>query len=179
MALEIEGKNLQKLENESGGHRFQRVPPTERRGRVHTSTVTVAVIDPGQRIAGAWDLRGENHYRIEWFSGSGAGGQHRNKHQNSCRLIHEPTGLIEARQGRDRVSNQGAARRALDERLEAMATGATANAISQGRKAMVGTGMRGDKVRTIRVQADEAIDHKTGKRIRADEYLRGQMDRLW
>jgi peptide chain release factor 1 len=136
-------------------------------------------MDPGTRIAGLWDKRGENDYRIEWFSGSGAGGQHRNKHQNSCRLIHIPTGTIEARQGRDRVSNQFSAKRALDDRLDMMATGATATAVSLDRKAMVGTGMRGDKIRTIRIQADEAVDHRTGKRTQASKYLRGFMNDLW
>lgn len=155
------------------------MPPTERRGRVHTSTVTVAIIDPAAQINGPWNLRSPNHFRIEWFSGSGKGGQHRNKHQNSCRYIHEPTGLVEARQGRDRVSNEASARKALLDRLDAMQTEATSAAIGADRKQMVGTGMRGDKVRTVRMQADEAVDHTSGKRMRATDYMRGKMDQLW
>lgn len=179
MLLIIEGRHLQQLHQEAGGHRFQRVPPTERRGRVHTSTVTVAVIDPDARISGAWDDRSESAFRVEWFSGSGAGGQHRNKHQNSCRLIHGPTGLIEARQGREREANLRDARSGLESRLNALARGANAEAMAQDRKDQIGSGQRGDKVRSIREQDDTARDERNGKRMRAKDYLRGRMDEIW
>lgn len=77
------------------------------------------------------------------------------------------------------MSNYNSARNALIARLDEMGHLATAGRVGAQRKAMVGSGMRGDKVRTIRIQADEAIDHATGKRIRASDYLSGQMDKLW
>ena len=92
MRIEIEGKDLSGLFNESGGHRIQRVPPTERKGRVHTSTVTVAVMDP---ITVQAAIRSESEFVVEWFSGTGAGGQHKNKHMNSCRLTHKATSIIQ------------------------------------------------------------------------------------
>lgn len=155
------------------------MPPTERRGRVHTSTVTVAVIDPETRFVGPWDNRRDADFEVQWFSGTGKGGQHRNKHQNSCRLIHKPTGTVETRQGRERVSNYNDAKAALLATLDAMGRDVASGALAVKRRAMVGSGQRGDKVRTIRVQADEAVDHRTSRRIRASEYLTGGMDKLW
>lgn len=136
-------------------------------------------MDPGVHVAGPWDKRSEADFRIEWFSGSGCGGQHRNKHQNSCRLIHVPTGLIEARQGRNRIDNLGAAKKALNDRLDQLGNSANASHAGQQRKEMVGSGQRGDKTRTIRMQADEAVDHTSGKRMQASKYMRGMMDELW
>lgn len=155
------------------------MPPTERRGRVHTSTVTVAVLERGVSVDGPWTDRSEAAFQVEWYSGQGAGGQHRNKHQNCCRLRHLPTGLVESQQGRNRIDNQRNARRALDERLDAMAGGAAYEARSADRKSQVGSGQRGDKARTIRFQADEAVDHETGRRMRASDYMAGFMDGLW
>ena len=82
------------------------MPPTERKGRVHTSTVTVAVIDPNVVVRKEYSMRDSKDFKIEWFSGTGAGGQHRNKHQNSCRIIHIPTGLKQESQCRSRQNSQ-------------------------------------------------------------------------
>jgi len=89
------------LKNEAGGHRIQRVPPTENKGRIHTSNITVAIIDCNNIKKAVFK---DSDFRIEWFSGTGNGGQHRNRHKNSCRLIHKSTGLMESRQGRIRES---------------------------------------------------------------------------
>ncbi len=73
--LEVRGNGIERLLNEAGGHRIQRIPPTERRGRVHTSTVTVAVMGIGAvDVDSSLLKRAESDFRIEWFSGSGAGG---------------------------------------------------------------------------------------------------------
>src|SRR5687768_9355475 len=104
ISYEVEG-NLVGLENEAGGHRIQEVSPTEKRGRVHTSTITVAILDHDATTNDIYSKRADDDFKIEWFSGTGKGGQHRNRHMNSCRLIHLPTGLKQERQGRHRESN--------------------------------------------------------------------------
>ena len=103
--IEVEGKDLRQLDNEAGGHRIQRVPPTERKGRVHTSSVTVAVIDPSISTDTSYTQIDDSDFSVEWFSGTGKGGQHRNKKKNSCKMTHIPTGIMETRQGRKRESN--------------------------------------------------------------------------
>lgn len=175
----MEGKNLAKLDNEAGGHRVQRIPPTERKGRVHTSTVTVAVIDPDEKSEGDYSKTTDDDFRIEWFSGTGKGGQHRNKRKNSCRLVHIPTGIVETRQGRKREANLREAMESLLARLEAEATSETLTSQAALRKKQVGSGMRGDKIRTIRIQDDRAVDNRTGKRMSAKRYMKGHMDELW
>lgn len=131
------------------------------------------------QIAGPWTQRRDQDFRVEWFSGSGAGGQHRNKHQNSCRLIHIPTGTVVKQEGRERTKNMVYAKAEMKKRLDSMGNLEYMGRLGQIRKDQVGSGQRGDKVRTIRMQADEAVDHRTGKRIRAQDYLEGMMDRLW
>jgi len=173
----VTGKDLTGLDYEAGGHRIQRVPPTEKRGRVHTSTVTVAILeynDSYSRLS-----HQDSDFRIEWFSGTGKGGQHRNKHQNSCRVHHISTGLQEARQGRHRESNLRDARAALEERLEAQARSQAHATTAATRKAQVGSGMRGDKIITIRFQDNRVQHHGTGKSMKASKYMRGFMDEVW
>lgn len=76
----VQGKGVEEFRNEAGGHRIQRIPPTEKRDRVHTSTVTVAVMVATEIDQSSPFLRrGEADFRVEWFSGQGAGGQHRNR----------------------------------------------------------------------------------------------------
>lgn len=174
--MEIDGQNLTKLEQEAGGHRLQRIPPTERNGRVHTSTVTVAVLDPSDRQI--IDIN-ESDLKIEWFSGTGAGGQHRNKHQNSCRLTHLPTGLMVTAQTRNRDSSLKQARDELITRLQRDADAKHMVESGRAKKRQVGSGQRGDKIRTIRFQDDRATDHRNDKRIKASDYMKGGMDKLW
>jgi peptide chain release factor 1 len=163
------------LEIESGGHRIQRIPPTERKGRVHTSTVTVAIIDP---TVPTFEIK-DTDFKIEWFSGTGAGGQHRNKHQNSCRVIHVPTGKIATAQCRSRVNSEEEAKTALLEQLANDARYRRAVEIAKDRKTQVGSGMRGDKIRTYRFQDDVVKDHRTEKSASVKQVLRGNFDLLW
>lgn len=124
-------------------------------------------------------MRSDNDFRIEWFSGSGAGGQHRNKHQNSCRVHHIPTGLSEARQGRERISNLRDAKDALNRLLDAAQRGEKGATLAGERKGQVGSGMRGDKSVTIRFQDDKVTHHETGKSMSATRYMKGYMDEVW
>ena len=177
MHILVEGTDLSGLENECGGHRIQRVPPTERKGRVHTSTVTVAVID---RIA-------ENRsasipicdLKIEWYSGTGAGGQHRNKHQNSCRITHIPSGLVATAQTRSRQNSYDLAIQSIQLAVDTEAKRCYNNNIASTRKDQVGSGMRGDKIRTYRFQDDRVQDHVTQKVASTKKVLQGNFDLLW
>lgn len=154
------------------------MPPTEKRGRVHTSTVTVAVVDPDVAVSDVYAKRSDKDFRIEWFSGSGAGGQHRNKHQNSCRVHHIPTGVCEARQGRERISNLKDAMAAINVTLDKMERGDVGATLASVRKDQVGSGMRGDKTVTIRFQDDKVV-HENGKAMTATRYMKGFMDDVW
>lgn len=176
-SLEVEGKDLSGLDNEPGGHRIQRVPPTERKGRVHTSTVTVAVIDRDAEI-GSVSIP-SNELKVEWYSGTGAGGQHRNKHQNSCRITHIPSGVVATAQCRSRQNSYNEALEAIQQRLDNEHQRQYNSSIASDRKRQVGSGMRGDKIRTYRFQDDSVQDHLTGKRAKCSQALKGNLDLLW
>lgn len=173
--IEITGRDLSGLENEPGGHRIQRVPPTERKGRVHTSTVTVAVIDPTTIKT----TINEQDLKIEWYSGTGAGGQHRNKHQNSCRLTHLPTGTVATAQCRSRENSYAEALSTIFQRVDSNMQMAYNSAVSSERRTQVGSGQRGDKIRTYRFQDDRVQDHLTGKTASNAKVLAGNFDLLW
>jgi peptide chain release factor 1 len=175
--IAVEGIDLSGLDNECGGHRIQRVPPTERKGRVHTSTVTVAVIDADAEIGSATIQ--ENELRIEWYSGTGAGGQHRNKHQNSCRITHLPTGTVATAQCRSRQNSLAEALATIQKHIDNLHRTTYTKEVALDRKAQVGTGMRGDKIRTYRFQDDRVQDHNTGRSAKCSAVLRGHIDSLW
>lgn len=177
MHILVEGTDLSGLDNECGGHRIQRIPPTERKGRVHTSTVTVAVIDTNesQRAVAISSI----DLKIEWYSGTGAGGQHRNKHQNSCRITHIPTGLIATAQTRSRQNSYQLAIQNIQQELDTASKRQYNNTIASTRKSQVGSGMRGDKIRTYRFQDDRVQDHLTGKTASTKKVLSGHFDLLW
>ncbi len=177
MHILVEGTDLSGLENECGGHRIQRVPPTERKGRVHTSTVTVAVIDCID--SSRESTISENDLKIEWYSGTGAGGQHRNKHQNSCRITHIPTGLVATAQTRSRQNSYNLAIQNIQQELDADTKRQYNNTIARTRKNQVGSGMRGDKIRTYRFQDDRVQDHITGKTASTKKVLQGNFELLW
>lgn len=162
---------------EAGTHRIQRVPDNERRGRVHSSTVTVAVLTAVPQSARVkLDV---NEVNIEWYSGSGAGGQHRNKHPNSARITHLATGLVRTAQTRSRANSQQLAMAALEEALTAMGAHQVAYDRQQARTDQVGGAERADRDRIWAFQRDRVEDLRTGKAIRLKEGLAGQLDRLW
>lgn len=163
------------LDNEAGGHRIQRIPPTERKGRVHTSTVTVAVINPAEQQMEFKD----SDFKIEWYSGTGAGGQHRNKHQNSCRITHITTGQIATAQCRSRQNSLDQAKSALLLTLKNSNIRQIKQELDADRKQQVGSGMRGDKIRTYRFQDDIVTDHRTGKKNSVKKVLNGYFDLMW
>lgn len=159
------------LAGERGGHRWQRVPETERRGRVHTSTVTVAVLEEPRCSELA--IRPED-VDVETMRGSGAGGQHRNKTDSAVRARHRPTGIeVRCESERSQHRNRELALRVLAARVIDRDRVATEDQRAADRRRQVGSGMRGDKRRTIRVQDDQVTDHVDGRTWRFKAYARG------
>jgi len=176
--LEVEGKDAERIfARESGGHRWQRVPPTEKRGRRQTSTVTVAVFPMVPPQDHSFDER-----ELEWdfFSGSGPpGGQHRNKTENCARLRHTPTGVtVLATAERSQWQNKQSALRALAARLKAHHEEERREREGADRRSQIGSGMRGDKIRTVRMQDGVVRDHRSGKKMGLARYLAGHLEDL-
>jgi len=177
IVLEISGPKADSLfANEAGGHRWQRTPPTEKRGRVQTSTITVAVLPiiEGSRV-------GLNERDIEWQAtrGSGKGGQNRNKTSTAVIMKHKPTGIsVRVEAERSQIQNRQTALRLLASKIDTAEREKRTSSEAAARKAQLGVGARGDKRRTIRMQDDSVIDHVTGGRMRASRYLKGFVDEL-
>jgi len=172
VVLRVEGRGaIELFAHEAGGHRWQRVPPTERKGRVHSSTITVAVL-PAPR-----ETELVIHEReLEWSTcrASGSGGQHLQKTDSAVQLRHVPTGLIVKTQiARSQHQNREVALATMRARLAALARDGAARERASARRQQVGSGMRGDKRRTIRVQDDSVVDHATGRSWRFKDYERG------
>jgi peptide chain release factor 1 len=159
------------FKDEAGGHRWQRTPPTEKRGRVHTSTVTVAVLpEPTEAQVRL------NERDLGWKTcrSSGAGGQNVNKTDSAVQLTHLPTGLmVRCETERSQLQNRATALSLLRARLWAAENERVVGDRAALRHAQVGSGQRGDKRRTIRVQDDQVNDHISGKHWSWRDYSRG------
>jgi peptide chain release factor 1 len=158
---------------EIGGHRWQRVPPTEKRGRVHSSTITVAVLPVPSETALV--IRDRD---LDWSTcrASGKGGQHLQKTDSAVRLTHVPTGIqVRCQSERSQLRNREVALEALRARLAAELRAREDAARDRARR-QVGTGMRGDKRRTVRVQDAVVVDHLDGRTWRLRDYLRGRWE---
>lgn len=172
--MTFQGEGVVFLLQESGGHRIQRVPPTERHGRVHTSTVTVAcVLELSQTVTVQ-----NNDFRVETFSGTGKGGQHRNKKMTSARVIHK-NGMVETRQGRSLIKNIEEAKAALTSKIKNTANHQHASSLFNEKKEKMGSGERGDKIRTYRFSDDVTKDHRTNKTESTRKIMNGYFDKLW
>lgn len=159
--------------NEAGGHRWQRVPPTERKGRVHTSTVTVAVFE--EPTEQEFQLR-PSDLDIKTTKGSGPGGQHRNTTDSCVVVTHIPSKtVIRADCGRSQHRNKALALGLLRARLAASQRASTDASLNDLRRGQVGSGQRGDKRRTIRTQDGIVTDHVLDKKMRLEDYLSGRM----
>lgn len=172
VSIAVSGKSAKALfADESGGHRWQRVPPTDKRGRVQTSTVTVAVLDPDVASGAPLDTR---DVEISTSRGGGPGGQNRNKIESCVVAVHKPSGLtVKIDNERSQHQNKATALKVLAARLyDAQRSKAIAEQ-DNARRQQVGTGMRGDKVRTYRAQDDQVNDHRTGKHWRLSDWVKG------
>ncbi len=166
------GKGARALfEGEAGGHRWQRIPETEKRGRVHSSTITVAVLD--EQAASELVIRDED---LEWTTcrSPGKGGQHVQKTDSAVQVTHLPTGVqVRSHGDRSQHNNRLDALAKLRAKLEGAQRDGARAARAADRRDQVGSGMRGDKRRTIRVQDDSVVDHLTGRTWRFRDYQRG------
>lgn len=162
-------------------HRVQRVPPGARKGRVHTSSVTVAVRAPEAETVGDHPAlrRSDDDFVLEWYSGSGAGGQHRNRHANAARLRHLPTGTVVTAQKRKRPESARAAQADMTARLDALAAAAGQSCRDSRRAAQIGTSGDVDRARVYRFQDNRCRDARTGRTARTRDVLEGAFDRLW
>lgn len=170
ISLLIEGKEAKQVfQHEAGGHRWQIASPTDKRKRVHTSTITVAVLD-GHQVNIDINL---NDIEYIMTVGSGPGGQHRNKTESCVTAIHKPTGLSVRIDAKHQNQNKVLATRILLKKVEERGRQQHADKTSSKRKAQVGSGMRGDKRRTYRSKDDKVVDHITGKKWTLKKWLRG------
>lgn len=138
--------------------------------------MTVAVVSDDEKLS---ETIQESDIKVEWYSGTGAGGQHRNKHQNSCRMTHIPTNTTVTSQCRSRQNSYEEAYKNLCDRVDSINQTTYNKGIAIDRKNQVGSGMRGDKIRTYRFQDDTVKDHNTGSTAKCTKVLNGYFDLLW
>ena len=173
----ITGGAYSRLKYESGVHRVQRVPETETQGRIHTSTVTVAVLPEAEEVEVAIDPA---DLQIDTYRSSGAGGQHINKTESAIRITHRPTGLVvECQDERSQYKNKDKAMRVLRSRLLDLQRSAQQAQIAGERRAQVGTGDRSERIRTYNYPQSRVTDHRIGLTLyRLDAVLNGDLDEL-
>jgi peptide chain release factor 1 len=174
----IEGKGAYgRFRFESGVHRVQRVPATEASGRIHTSTVTVAVMPEVDEVDVQIDPK---DLRIDTFCSSGAGGQSVNTTYSAVRITHLPTGVVVSCQDeRSQLKNRTKAMRTLRARIVEAEREKQEAEIAQHRKAQVGTGERSEKIRTYNFPQNRVTDHRIGLTVhKLDQVLAGDLDEI-
>lgn len=178
ISFSVEGDGAySRFKYESGVHRVQRVPETESQGRVHTSTVTVAVLveaDDVELEINPTDLK------IDVFRASGAGGQHINKTESAVRITHLPTGVVvECQDERSQHKNKDKAMKILRSRLYEAMLQEQNDKIASERRSQVGTGNRSERIRTYNFPESRLTDHRIGLTIYRLEYiLNGNLDEV-
>jgi peptide chain release factor 1 len=175
---EIVGRGVfARLKFESGVHRVQRVPETEAQGRIHTSTVTVAVLPEAEEVEVQIN---DADLRIDTFRASGAGGQHVNKTDSAVRITHIPTGIVVTMQEeRSQHKNRAKAMKVLRAKLYDAQRKAAASARAADRRSQVGTGERSERIRTYNFPQGRVTDHRIGLTLhKIDRIMLGEFDEI-
>ena len=174
----VSGRNVYaRLKYESGVHRVQRVPSTESGGRIHTSTVTVAVLPEVDEVAFELNM---DDVRIDTFRSSGAGGQHINKTESAIRVTHLPTGMVvECQDERSQYKNKDRALSILRAQLYERQRREQEDARSAQRRSLVGSGMRNERIRTYNFPQGRVTDHRIGLTLhQIDAVMDGDLDAI-
>jgi peptide chain release factor 1 len=178
IVFEVKGENVySRLKNEGGVHRVQRIPKTEKMGRIHTSTASVAVLLKPKKTEieiNSKDLR------IDIFKSSGAGGQNVNKRLTAIRITHLPTNIVVSSQTeRNQLRNKENAMAILEARVLEKKQSEEAQAIGGNRKAQIGSAMRAEKIRTYNFPQNRLTDHRVKKSWHnLEEIMQGKLDKV-
>lgn len=179
ISFSIEGEGAySRLKYESGVHRVQRVPETESQGRIHTSTVTVAVLVEADEV----ELEiNPTDLKIDVFRASGAGGQHINKTESAVRITHLPTGVVvECQDERSQYKNKDRAMKILRSRLYDSLLAEQNEKIASERRSQVGTGDRSERIRTYNYPQGRFTDHRINLTIyQLENILNGNLDEVF
>ena len=175
MVLRMSGPKAAELfANEAGGHRWQRVPPNERKDKVHSSTITVAVFP--ERVASGSVVVRESDCDVSTCRGSGPGGQNRNKTESAVQVTHRPSGLmVRCETERSQTQNKATAFALLAARLQAAKSGAQEESDRASRLKQIGSGERSDKIRTVQMQNGQVVNHQNNRKASVERYLKGDI----
>ena len=173
---EIAGNGVyESLKQESGVHRVQRVPETERQGRVHTSTASVAILP----VIEAQEMQiKESDLEVTFSRSGGPGGQNVNKVETAVRILHKPTGIVvSSREERSQYANRERAMEILRAKLYNIQKEQAVGSIEQIRKEQIGSAERAEKIRTYNFPEDRITDHRIGKKWHnIEKILEGDLD---